>query len=137
MMLAVSDISGGMFVLKRFDSPDPDIRISRDNLASFLFCSFSLCRKLSKTRSGALEILKHRSGVITVKLCFELYDWANIDEVSMGCIRFCEAMAQRLEAPLSFDLNGRECEIEFAPLRSDPSLSGLKAGVRFNGEYIG
>ena len=134
---AASDVTGSTFELKSFCPPDADNRSSRDSLASFLLCSFSLCRKLAERRSGELEVLKRRSGITTLKLRFELYDGEGIDEISMSCIRFCEAMAQRLEAPLSFDLNGRECEIEFAPLRSDPSLSGLKAGVRFNEEYIG
>lgn len=136
MISAVSDITGGLFELKSFCSPDADNRISRDSLASFLLCCFSLCRNLSRTRGGELEVLKRRSGMITLRLCFDIYDDAVIDETSMRCIRFCRSMAQKLEAPLSFDLNGGRCEIEFAPLRSDPSLGGLKAGVRFNGECI-
>ena len=76
--------------------------------------------------------MERASGITAIKFSFELYCEISDDNMSVELIDFCDLTAQRLEAPMSLDVTDREFVMEFVPMRADPSLSGLKAGVRFD-----
>lgn len=102
-------------------------KLDTDSLASMMLCLFSLCRRLSADRGGALSL--DGTGE-RVKISFG-FDTADIKPSASDfeCVSFCERLALKLEMPLSIRLaNGRFCS-EFVPFRVDPSLYGLKAGV--------
>ena len=101
-----------------------------DSLLAVLLCQLSLCRRISVDHSGRLSV---GQGCEHIKISLEynvLID--ELNEIGIGCLEFCERLSLALEMPLSVDLSGGRMLFEFVPYRVDPSLYGLKAGVRIN-----
>ena len=130
-IMAMASLSG--CEIDVFVSPtDRKGKAESDCLAvwSLMFCL--LCRRLSAKRrgriyvEGAFESYKIRGE-------FELSRYVNGNS-ALASVGFMERLAQRLEIPFYFELDGSRCESELVPKRIDPSLSGLKAGVhiKFN-----
>lgn len=118
---------------EKIERPDTvaDIKLDKDSLAALLLCLFSLCRWLSSGRRGSVSVNARESGYYSIRLEFEMTR-AKLRDMDLRCISFCESMAERLELPLSIEIDNSTCVAEFIPLRVDPSLSGLKAGVRIS-----
>lgn len=106
---------------------DVDEKLDTDSLASMMLCLFSLCRRLSVDRSGALS-LDGTGERVKISFSFETAD-IKPSASDFECVSFCERLALKLEMPLSIELADGRFYSEFVPFRVDPSLYGLKAGV--------
>ena len=91
-----------------------------------------ICRRLSAERRGRVYV-EEAFESYRIRAEFELSRHAKLESV-IPAVEFMEGLAERLEIPFYFELDGERCESELVPKRIDPSLSGLKAGVhiKFN-----
>ena len=129
MISAASRLCGcGIELDKSIDIKD-GVRASRDAMAAFLLTAFSLCRRLSADRSARLDLCESESGLV-IKLGFKRAIGVAFDQRDRELLLFLENTARKFEAPLSIDITGDAFTAEFVPMRADPSLCGLKAGIR-------
>lgn len=105
-------------------------KLDADSLLAILLCQLSLCRRISVDHGGRLSVRQGREHV-GISLEYEVVP-DELNEIGLGCLEFCERLSLALEMPLSVDLSGGRMLFEFVPYRVDPSLYGLKAGVRIN-----
>lgn len=101
-----------------------------DALAAAFLCIFTVCRRISLTRGVSLS-LDELDGRVKISVECETGAFrASADDER--CLRFCDTLAARLEMPLSVGITDGRFVSEFVPYRVDPSLYGLKAGVRIS-----
>ena len=107
-----------------------DIDIDRDSFISVMLCQLSLCRHLSASRGGKLSALSNR-GKLKISLDYEI-EPTELSKIYKEGIDFCQRAATSREIPLSVDVLNNKLHFEFMPYRVDPSLYGLKAGIRID-----
>ena len=126
----VSDLIGCGRMNITAEESEADAKLDLDSLVAILLCLLSLCRRLSVSRGGELSI-DGTASCAKISLGFDTIDKKASDS-ELACISFCERLALKLEMPLSIELSDGRFFSEFVPFRVDPSLYGLKAGVRLS-----
>ena len=99
-----------------------------ESAAALLLCLLSICRRLSLTREAEILLDKERE-YVKIAISFDCID-DKLSDSEVESIRYCERLASKLELPLSIELSSGRFKSEFIPFHVDPSIYGLKAGIK-------